>query len=162
MVLTRAGAYDEGMLRYVPIPETVAQEARATLRDRFGHALRVESAQAPCRVCLRIPREPEELILLSHRPLTDTGPYAEVGPIFVHAQPCAPYDTQSEFPADFAERRLILRAYDRDGRIADAVVAPPGTAPERAEELLARENVSEVHVRHESYTCFDFKIVRAL
>jgi hypothetical protein len=147
-------------LNYLAIPEEVAAEARATMRDRFGHDVQRVSDTGPCRVCLRIAQQPEELLLLSYRPLPDAGPYAEIGPIFIHAQPCEPYASTTAFPEDFAQRRLVLRAYDRVGRIAGAVVAQPGAAPQRAAEFLENEAVVEVHVRHESYTCFAFKIVR--
>jgi hypothetical protein len=146
-------------MRYVPIPKEITAEARRTLRDRFGHKLHVERNQGPCRSCLRISKEPEELILLSYQPLSDTNPYAEVGPIFIHARDCAPYDS-SVFPADFADRELVVRAYGEDGRIADAAVAPAGQASAVAEQFLRQERVAEVHVRHRSYTCFAFKIVR--
>ena len=46
---------------------------------------------------------------MSYQPLPDTNPYAEIGPIFIHA----------------------------------------------------RVEIAEVHVRHRSYTCYDFKVVRA-
>jgi len=148
-------------LQYVAIPQEIANEARQTRKDRFGHELRVVSEKAPCRLCLRISEQPESLILLSYQPLVDTGPYAEIGPIFVHANRCEPYASTREFPKDFAERRLVLRAYSHDGCIVDALVAQPGAAPQKAAELLSRDDVAEIHVRHESYTCFDFKIVRA-
>jgi Protein of unknown function (DUF1203) len=148
-------------LRYVAIPQEIADEARETRRDRFGHELSVVETQAPCRVCLRISKHPEKLILLSYQPLPDTGPYAEVGPIFVHAARCRRYVDEPSFPDDFSDRRLVLRAYGRDGRIANALVAEAGTAPQRAAALLSDTQVAEIHVRHESYTCFDFKIQRA-
>jgi hypothetical protein len=148
-------------LRYFGITEAIAEEARNTLRDRFGHDLQIETGKAPCRVCLRVPREPERLILLSYQPLADMSPYAEIGPIFVHADRCEPYDLEETFPEDFAPRRLVLRAYGHDGQIVDAVVAEAGTAPEKAALLLSRDDTVEVHVRHESYTCFDFKIARS-
>jgi hypothetical protein len=147
-------------LRFAPIPHDLAEEARRTRVDRFGHALRSEQGKAPCRVCLRISKEPEEFILLSYQPLPDTGPYAEIGPIFVHADGCQPYSKLDEFPADFAERPLVLRAYDHDGRIVDALVAEPGKAESSAVTLLSNPAVAEIHVRHVSYTCFDFKILR--
>jgi hypothetical protein len=159
MAARPAERYDLFM-NYMPISEEIANEARESLRDRFGHQLHVVRETAPCRVCLRIPSEPEELILLSYQPLPDTGPYAEIGPVFIHATRCAAYARRNEFPRDFANRRLVLRAYGRDGSIADALVAEPGEAPQRAAEFLDRDDVAEVHVRHESYTCFDFKIVR--
>jgi hypothetical protein len=147
-------------MKYIPIPQEIADQARATLQDAFGHKLHVERNQAPCRSCLRISKAPEDLILLSYQPLPDANPYAEVGPIFIHAQACEPYRAH-EFPADFLERELVVRAYGRDGRIADAVVAAAGKAEDAAANFLADENVAEVHIRHTSYTCFDFKVVRA-
>jgi hypothetical protein len=152
---------DVQMLRYVPIPREIADEARRTRKDRFGHDVQVLMETGPCRSCLRIAEEPEEFLLLSYQPLADRNPYAEIGPIFIHARECEPYSAPDEFPADFAERRLVVRAYDRDGRIADAVVAEPGEAPAAAAQFLSDANIAEIHVRHTSYTCFDFRIVRA-
>ncbi len=147
-------------LRYPPIPHEIAREARRTRADRFGHALHVTKEMAPCRLCLRISKQPEGLILLSYQPLRDTSPYAEIGPIFIHADECEPYARPESFPEDFAPRSLVLRAYGLRGEIAGAVVARPGQAPQRAAEFLSDPSVAEVHVRHDSYTCFDFKIVR--
>jgi hypothetical protein len=148
-------------LHYLAIPEAIAEEARRTRTDAFGHHLHVVREAAPCRVCLSISSQPEDLILLSYRPLADTGPYAEVGPIFVHAERCEPYSKSETFPPDFASRPLVLRAYGYEGQIVSALVAEPGEAPQRASELLSDPAVAEIHVRHISYTCFDFKIVRA-
>jgi Protein of unknown function (DUF1203) len=149
------------VLHFLPIPLEIAQEARRMRRDRFGHRLAVTRTIAPCRLCLRISNEPEDLILLSYQPLPDTGPYAEVGPIFVHALDCAPYAEVKKFPDDFVIRPLIVRAYGREGQIAGAAVTQPGAAQARAAAYLADDSIAEVHVRHISYTCYDFKIVRA-
>jgi Protein of unknown function (DUF1203) len=148
-------------LQFLPIPAEIAREARTLRRDRFGHALSVTTTQAPCRLCLRISKSPEELILLSYQPSKDTGPYAEIGPIFIHAEECEPYADLERFPEDFAARQLVLRAYGYDGRIADAAVVDPGLATVRAAQFLSDPAIEEVHVRHVSYTCYDFKIVRA-
>lgn len=147
-------------LKYLPIPREIAEEARRTHIDRFGHQIQVMNSMEPCRICLRISKEPEDFLLLSYQPLRDTGPYAEIGPILIHAAHCEPYAQTQVFPADFASRQLVLRAYDYDGAIVDALVAEPGEAPERAAEFLSDTRVAEVHVRHTSYTCYDFKIVR--
>ncbi|MGA8098321.1 MAG: DUF1203 domain-containing protein [Candidatus Cybelea sp.] len=148
-------------MKCLPIPAEIAEEAREKCVDRFGHELQATNETAPCRVCLRIPSEPEELILMSYQPLPDRSPYAEVGPIFVHSHRCRPYSDVQTFPADFAARPLVLRAYGYDGRIIDARVAEPGRAFADAADFLTREEVAEIHVRHVSYTCFDFKIVRS-
>jgi hypothetical protein len=149
-------------MKFVPIPEAIAREARTTMRDRFGHDLCVTVEEsAPCRVCLRIDKEPNEFLLMSYQPLPDTGPYAEIGPIFIHARECEPYSDLDSLPEDFRTRRLVLRAYSGAGAIVDAVVAEPGEAEMRAREFFERDEIAEIHVRHTSYTCFDFKIVRA-
>jgi hypothetical protein len=148
-------------LNFVAIPSDVAQRARQTLRDDFGHGLAVTLAAAPCRHCLRIPKQPQAMILLSYQVLPDTGPYAEIGPIFIHAEPCERYAALTTFPQDFGSRPLVLRAYDSTGSIVDAVVSDPGNAERDAVAFFENPSIEEVHVRHVSYTCFDFKIVPA-
>ena len=148
-------------LRYVPIPHDLVDEVRRTRKDRHGHDVEIVVANGPCRSCLRYSDADEPFILMSYRPLPDRNPYAEVGPVFIHAAPCTPYSEQTTFPETFAHRPLVLRAYDDNGFIVTAEVAAAGDAPHVAAALLAEPNVAEVHVRHVSYTCYDFKIVRA-
>jgi len=147
-------------LQFVPIPAEIAQNARRTRKDQFGHDLKVQKGRRACRVCLRMSKSSENFILLSYRPLPDRSPYAEVGPIFIHEHDCAAYSSLDTFPQDFAPRELVLRAYDGEGRIFNAAVAPPGEGQRVAAEFMSNPDVQEVHVRHTSYTCFDFKIVR--
>ncbi|GAC1651792.1 MAG: DUF1203 domain-containing protein [Vulcanimicrobiaceae bacterium] len=144
------------------IPGEVALQARRTLRDSYGHALRIQSDQtAPCRLCLRIATPGEALILLSHNPFgADHGPYSEVGPIFVHADACAPYADVRNLPTDFAARALVLRAYNRQHAIEDSLIAQPGEAMQSASRLFANPLVAYIHVRHTTYGCFDFAIER--
>jgi hypothetical protein len=147
-------------LRFIHIPEKVAEEARRTRIDAFGHHLKSYQGRESCRVCLNISREPEDFLLLSYRPLPDRNPYAEVGPIFIHERECTPYGSLDEFPEDFRSRALVLRAYDGDGEIVDATVAAAGEGERAAANFLDNPTVEEVHVRHPTYTCFDFKVVR--
>lgn len=148
-------------LHYLPISTHLAARVRQTRKDDFGHDAVVYRDAAPCRVCLRIGAVPENLLLLSYRPLDDCNPYAEVGPIFIHEDPCEPYSAFDAFPEDFVSREVVIRAYDREGRIAAAMVAQPGLGADAAAEFLRNPEIAEVHVRHVSYTCYDFKIVRA-
>ncbi|MDQ6929425.1 MAG: DUF1203 domain-containing protein [Candidatus Eremiobacteraeota bacterium] len=147
-------------LAYVPISHDIAERARRTRRDDFGHALDIRKEFGPCRVCLRVSTEPEDFLLMSYRPLRDSGPYAEIGPVFIHARECAPYATPEIFPADFACRDLVLRAYNAAGEIVDAAVAKAGEHRALAASFLSDPHIEEVHVRHTSYTCYDFKILR--
>ncbi|HEV7179497.1 MAG TPA: DUF1203 domain-containing protein [Candidatus Baltobacteraceae bacterium] len=148
-------------LRFVPVPEEIAERARRTMKDAFGHSLHVQREHGPCRICLRIAseEEPEDFILLSYQPLADRNPYAEIGPIFVHARPCTPYDADA-YPEAFLSRTVVVRAYDKEGAIFDATIAGPGEAEGAAATFLMNPTVEEVHVRAQTYTCYDFKIIR--
>ena len=53
-------------------------------------------------------------------------PYAERGPIFVHAVPCPRYEATGEVPADFGEGRVI-RAYDREQNMIAGEIVAAGT-----------------------------------
>ena len=67
----------------------------------------------PCRHCQSPVAEGEEYLILSHRPFSEPQPYAESGPIFLHARECsrAP-DTSSPAAMYQYGRGYILRGYD--------------------------------------------------
>ncbi|BDE08294.1 hypothetical protein WPS_35700 [Vulcanimicrobium alpinum] len=107
-------------MRYPPIDQSVARRARDMLRDEHGDAWTVQTSTDegnPCRACLRLTPAGTRLILLAQRPFRTGGPYAETGPIFVHADAadCEPYAAVETCPPDFRPRTLTFRAYDRDG-----------------------------------------------
>jgi hypothetical protein len=81
------------------------------------------------------------MLVLAHRPFPAPQPYAEIGPIFLCADPC---DAGAErcCPRCWARQTpstdSIVRGYGADDRIVygtDGVV-PTGTIPARAEELF--------------------------
>ncbi|HEU5110568.1 MAG TPA: DUF1203 domain-containing protein [Micromonosporaceae bacterium] len=109
--------------------------------DDAGDRLRPHASTRggePLRCCLRYAEPGEELALLAYRPEGTGGAYREVGPVFVHASPCAGPADGGAYPSAFRDRRQVLRAYDRDGRIADAL-----------------------HSRNVLYGCYSFAIRRA-
>lgn len=149
--------------RYLPIDGALARRIRATMRDEHGNALRVQVSEDdsnPCRACLRITTSGSRLILFAHRPFTSDGPYAEVGPVFIHADDCPTYTETDRFPADFRARRLTFRAYDTRGDIHGATVADGTEAEAVLERLFAHDTVAEVHVRNPAWGCYDFRVVR--
>ncbi|GAA1911495.1 hypothetical protein GCM10009753_49080 [Streptantibioticus ferralitis] len=88
------------------------------------------------------------------------GPYDEVGPVFIHPEPCGgPLD----FPEIRVGARRVLRAYGADGGILGGrLIAWPGR--EEAEallgEALADPEVAVVHVRAVEFGCFQFELRR--
>jgi Protein of unknown function (DUF1203) len=149
--------------RYLPLDEGLAQRVRTTLRDEHGNALEIWTSDDhgnPCRSCLRVTPRGSRLILFAHRPFTTDGPYAEIGPIFVHADACAPYAQTDRFPDDFRGRRLTLRAYDPRGHIHDATLADGVDAERVLERFFDSDDIAEVHVRNPAWGCYDFRVVR--
>jgi hypothetical protein len=149
-------------LRFEPIDEAIVREVRETSRDAHGNQLhvRVSDDVAPCRVCLRIVPRGTRLILFAYCPFTTNGPYAEIGPVFIHADVCEPYREAATFPPDFRKRTLVFRAYDEDGEIHDATLADGVAAEETLHRLFADPAVATVHVRNPAWGCFDFAVAR--
>jgi hypothetical protein len=150
------------------VPASFSDRIRTSLRDDAGNALSVwvsDSDGNPCRSCLRRTSAGERLILCTYTPFDAAGPYAESGPIFLHADSCEPYDPASGFPEDFSDRNLTLRSYGSTGRgsfsIVDATVAEPGNAVPELERLFADPNVDVVHARNPAWGCYDFRVERS-
>jgi len=148
-------------LQIIALDATLVETVRRTRRDAQGDAVELwisDGPGNPCRSCLRLTPAETPLLLFSHQPFRTSGPYAERGPVFIHAEPCDAYGTADRFPADFGARPLTLRAYSHAGRIVDATVAAPGDALASLAQLFARPDVAFVHARSPAWGCYDFEI----
>jgi hypothetical protein len=98
-------------------------------------------------------------MLIAYTPPGTAGAYAERGPVFVHADPCEGYPTPRRYPPGLRHRMQVVRAYDRQGRIADGVLAADGLQAEAViAEMLARPDVELVHLRNVGYGCYNFAV----
>lgn len=117
----------------------------------------------PCRHCLTDVAEGEAMLVLSFRPFPAPQPYAELGPVFLHARGCVPHVGTSALPAMLRSPQYIVRGYGQDHRIVygtGAVVATDDI-PACAERLLERDDIAYVHVRSASNNCYLCRIDRA-
>ena len=145
-----------------PLPTEIVERIRTTLVDDFGNHLEVIASQpVPCRHCLKITQAGERVILFACQPFDTTGPYAEIGPVFVHAEPCSAYAQRTDFPEGFRERILTMRGYDSAGRIAGATLSTAGRPEATIDELFADASVRYIHVRNPAWGCYDFRVDRA-
>ena len=115
----------------------------------------------PCRHCLREIPEGAPMLILAHRPFPAPQPYAELGPIFLCAGPCERWEGDGLPPIATAPD-YIVRGYTDADRIrygTGAVVRTPDL-PERARELLARDDIAYLHVRSARNNCYQFRIDR--
>lgn len=118
----------------------------------------------PLRCCLRIARPEEQIALIGYRRFTTVSPWAEVGPVYVHAAPCGGYRPDAGLPPELRTGPRILRGYTADRTLAyDHIThVPTGVdieAPLR--ELLVAPEVAEVHVRPLMTQCFLYAVQRA-
>ncbi|MEY2562583.1 MAG: hypothetical protein QOH88_776 [Verrucomicrobiota bacterium] len=150
------------MFRIVPIRTEIADAARGKI-EIGAPDHRVVTADSPngypCRHCLRWAQPGERLILFPFAAIAPGRPYSEIGPIFVHAEPCERYAATDEFPSDFREGRVV-RAYNSQHDIIDAKVVN-GEGPEAViERFLQKPETAFVHVRSVSHGCYTMEVER--
>lgn len=145
--------------------QDLARVRRAGVDD-FGHPVRqfVNSAEpgTPLRCCLREARVGERVALLAWRPLAEApdSVYAEVGPVFVHAEGCSGYVDTGSYPQGFRHRRQVLRSYSTAGDMLDTALTDGQTAETAIAGLLADAAAVVVHSRNVEAGCFMFAIRR--
>jgi hypothetical protein len=101
----------------------------------------------------------ERVILFPYASIPPGHPYSEVGPIFVHAEPCKQYGANHEYPVDFRNGRAF-RAYDANYNMIDAIVAN-GAEPEIIiEKLFNNPKTKFVQARSVTRGCYTFGVER--
>lgn len=147
---------------YEAIPAGELAAIRGAGRDEAGNVLaaRIDNeGGSPLRCCLRTTRPGEEVLLIAYTPPGGAGGYAERGPVFVHAEPCAGYRTPDRYPPDLYGRNQTVRAYNERGEIEDGVYVSSGEEADRAiADLLARPGVALVQLRNVGFGCYNFAV----
>lgn len=144
------------------------ESVRALLRgapDAYGNAPErhvSDGHDVPCRHCLQTVSEGEPFLVLAFRPFHSLQPYAETGPVFLHAEACEHGISRGELPDILSSPEYIVRGYDADERIVYGTggVIPTPKLVIRAEEILADDRMAFVHVRSAQNNCFQCRIER--
>lgn len=146
-----------------PIPTETLRRIRERGIDDLGNPVMSEVTTEdgfPLRCCLRDSVAGERVAAIGYNPFQWSGPYAETGPVFIHADECPGYHDRHRYPAGFRHRQQIFRAYGPDRRIVDAVIVAGADAEPALAELLARPDVEFVHSRNVAYGCYMFTVRR--
>ncbi|TPW29761.1 DUF1203 domain-containing protein [Martelella alba] len=117
----------------------------------------------PCRHCLQLVASGAPYLVLAHRPFPALQPYAETGPIFLHAEACRRYEPDDSLPPILADSPdYILRGYGDDDRIVYGTgrVTPTPQIAARAADLLSRDDIAYVHIRSARNNCYQCRVVR--
>ena len=119
----------------------------------------------PCRHCMDFIKEGEDMLIVAHRPFSTVQPYAEQGPVFLHAKKCDPYVGPADQlpPVLHDSDNYIVRGYDDDERIVYGTgkVTEQEEIVSRARDLLADGELTFLHVRSSSNNCWQARIERA-
>ncbi|NJM30956.1 MAG: DUF1203 domain-containing protein [Rhizobiales bacterium] len=118
----------------------------------------------PCRHCLEDVGQGEDYLVLAYRPFPSRQPYAETGPIFLHAGPCERAADTPHIPPMLAKRKAhLIKGYGTNDRIVYGTgqVVPSDELETAAAEILARPDVAYVHVRSAVNNCYTCRIDRA-
>jgi hypothetical protein len=155
------------LLHFSGMPSHLAAALRAGAPDANGQTpeRRISDGDGvPCRHCLGMVEKDEPYLTLAYRPFPEPQPYAEVGPVFIHAESCETYKTHEKLPErERVGPGRILRGYGNDNRIVygTGIVVKNEEIEEKAEAILAREDVAYVHMRSATNNCFTLRIDRA-
>lgn len=118
----------------------------------------------PCRHCLNYVAKGESYLILAYRPFPHPQPYAETGPIFLHAKPCDRYpETDRLPPMVLSKEPRLLKGYGANDRIVygTGVIVASADLAAAAVKILARDDIRYVHVRSSLNNCFSCRIDRA-
>lgn len=153
-------------IRFVAMSSDVAEAYRAGAADANGQCSERRTADTPgrpCRHCLGFIEPGEDYLLLAYRPFPEPQPYAETGPIFLHARHCQRGGAVGQLPTFLDSPTYLVRGYGPDHRIVSGSggVIPTAQITQRADNLLASNTVSYVHVRSASNNCYHCRIERA-
>jgi hypothetical protein len=153
-------------IRFVALETSVVRALQKDGPDANGQAPEREVSPGqgiPCRHCLRPVAEGEPFLILAHRPFPAPQPYAEQGPIFLHAKTCPRHDGGAEVPPMLASPRYIVRGYGKNDRIVygSGQIVPTGDIPSAASKMFEYPHIAYIHVRSASNNCYQCRIERA-
>ena len=153
-------------IRFEALPTETVRALQRGGPDAYGHQpeRRVSDGDGvPCRHCLEDVAAGETYLVVAHRPFDTLQPYAETGPIFLHASECERAPARGERPSILSGPDYIVRGYDSDERIVygTGAVIPTDRVREYADRLLGQERIAFVHIRSARNNCFQCRVERA-
>ncbi len=151
-------------LRFVALPTDAVNALRTGAADANGQVperRRSDGVGVPCRHCLAQVASGEPHLVLAYRPFPAPQPYAEIGPIFLHAAACARHEPETRVPSIFLAREsLLIRGYGGDDRIVYGTgqVVRIAELVQAASALLQLPGVAYLHARSAANNCYQCRI----
>lgn len=152
------------VLLYKPIPTDTVRNLQNGQKDANGHLPErhiADETGLPCRHCLKEVSMGDEYLILSYKPFESTQPFAERGPIFLHAKACNTYEDTENLPAMYSpDSSTLMRGYDRHERIVYGTgeVVKNTEIETTAKKILNTDRVKFIHARSATNNCFQYRI----
>ena len=150
-------------LRFHAYDQKFVKSVRAGGLDANGQVAEISVSDGtgnPCRSCLLDIPEGEDMLILAARPFPEPQPYAETGPIFLCAAPCAPWAGTGVPPILQSSPDYLLKGYSADNRIVYGTgkIVLKKDLPDYARKVLTEACVAYVDVRSARNNCFQTRI----
>jgi len=135
----------------------------AALAERRIVRRKVDAPQGfPCRVTLEDARPGETVLLMNYEHQSADTPFRASHAIYVREGDHPTRRDVDAIPPAMAVRPYIsLRAFDAEGMMVDAEVAPGGDLPPVIERMLERQDVAYLHAHYAGMGCYAARIDRA-
>ncbi len=154
------------MFKITALPTDEVRALQAGGKDAYGatpeRAVSTGAAN-PCRHCLQNIPEGGEMLILAHRPFSETQPYAETGPIFLCAAPCKRYEGEELPEILTTSPDYLIKGYGADDRIVygTGAITPTDQISEAIAGIFARPDIAYIHVRSARNNCYQARIDRS-
>ncbi len=155
-------------IKFVSIPSDYVNAIKNGALDAHGMEPEVhvsDGSGLPCRHCQKDIEENSEYLVLAYKPFDADQPYAEVGPIFLHATSCLRYEESDNTPAMFTKRQsYLLKGYNHNHKIVYGTgkIISPNEIASYAKVVFKDPNVAYAHLRSALNNCYTCRIERAL
>jgi len=119
----------------------------------------------PCRHCLDDIDAGISYLILAFRPFPDLQPYAELGPIFLHADHCSRFAGRHDLPNVLLNRQTaLIKGYSADNRIRYGTgrIVETMAIAEHASAIFADPEVAYIHARSAQNNCYFCRIDRVV
>lgn len=152
-------------IRFEALPTEAVRALQLGAADVYGNPPErriCDGGNLPCRHCLKNIDTGETYLIVSWRPFGTVQPYAETGPIFLHADACDRAAASPQPTPTLQSPDYIVRGYDCDERIIYGTggVVPTDHIADRARELFEDDRVEFVHIRSAQNNCYQCRVDR--